>query len=460
MSKRTEFKQHLEKQVLSCMLNDIKSIPLIANKLQKENLTGKNANLFESILQHSHKIETPENLMVILMRDYPDLVSYLIQIQELQISMNALLGNQILESFLDICFTEETEKLLSGYLNRAKSEITGLDLLNEIKTELDQKLQQVEKFREEKPFSMREVITDIETEIRDGNKEAIKIKSIPSINCAAGGFYPSNLIGVAGSFKSGKTTLALNLIMDIIKQNIGCGLFSLELSENETKKKIAGMLSGVPYENLREPKKLTEEHKQKLLKAYSQFDKIPLYISDKTMTEQEIYNKAKYWKDRFNIKTVIIDYIGYIKSKRRFDSREREVSHYSNFLKQLAKELNLVVIALAQLNRTGKANPTVDNLAESISLARDCDSLFLIYNPLDCGIKNLRGITLNDSHFICRMDVTRHSKNSKKDFLLQLEDSGIFKEILTQYEFPKKTTKPFKVDHVINYYEPQDMDLN
>lgn len=425
------------------MLNDLKSIPVIASKLLKENFTKDNGELFQYIIENSRNTESSENLIILIMRNYPERVNYLLQLKEMQISINSLLGNSILESFADICFSEETENLLTHYSGRAKNEIAGLDLISDLKIDIDQKLLLAEKFREEKPFSMNDVMNKIESEIRDGNKESIKIKSIPSITYAAGGFNPSNLIGIAGSFKSGKTTLALNLILDIVKQNIGCGLFSLELSEAEIKKKVAGMLSGVPYEFLREPKKLSDGHKKNIMKAYNQFNKVPLYISDKLMTEQEIYNKSKFWKDRFNIKVIAVDYIGYIKAKRKFDSREREVSHYSNFLKQLAKELNVIVIALAQLNRTGKANPTVDNLAESISLARDCDFLFLIYNPLDCGIESIKTTTLNDSHFICKMDVTRHSRNTKKQILLEMKDDGNFIEIATEYETNKHEKNPY-----------------
>jgi len=434
MNNKSEFKQHLEKQILSCLINDVKSIPAIANKLCKEFFTDKNRKLFELIIEHSHLIDNPDNLLIVLMREQTENVSYLLELQAQQVSFNNILSNSVLESFLDLCFSEHAEKLLNKFLKRAKSEIAGLDLLNELRLAIEQQVKQAENFKEEKPFSVKEVIDIIEREQREGDKESVCLQSIPSITSASGGFKPSNLVGIAGSFKSGKTSLSLNVIIDLVKQNIPSGFFSFELSEVEIKKKITGMLAGVLYENLRFPSRLKPEEIKSIVKANEVYKHFPLYIEPKLMTEYEIYNKTKYWRDRFGIKVVCIDYLGYIKSHKKFDTREREMSYYSTSLKQLAKELNVTVIAIAQLNRSGKTNPKVDNLAESISLARDCDFLFITYNPVDCGITTLEGIHLNESHFICKLEVTRHSKNSRKEFLLEMKDDGSMVEIATQYE--------------------------
>jgi len=241
------------------------------------------------------------------------------------------------------------------------------------------------------------------------------------------------LVGICGSYKSGKTTLGLNLILDFVKQNIPCGFFSLELSETEINRKILGMLSCVSYESLREPRKLNEHEKARLNKFYHSVNSLPLYLTDKPMSESDIRNKTKYWVDRFNIKAVFIDYLGYIRSKKRFESREREVSYYSEYLKSLAKELNVTVVVLAQLNRSGKNRPGTENLAESIGLARDCDFLFVTYNPFEIGIKTHGGMNFTEVDYMIRLDTTRHTKH-KKSFQLRLNDSGNFQEVATEFD--------------------------
>ena len=92
------------------------------------------------------------------------------------------------------------------------------------------------------------------------------------------------------------------------------------------------MLSEIEYEKLREPKKLNVQEKQILKNLYesniSHKKKFPLYITDKRMTEIEIKNKCKSWRDRHGIKIIAVDYIGYIQSKKKFVTRERELTYY------------------------------------------------------------------------------------------------------------------------------------
>jgi len=108
------------------------------------------------------------------------------------------------------------------------------------------------------------------------------------------------------------------------------------------------------------------------------------------------------------------------------------MSYYSGFLKQMAKELDIVIIVLAQLNRQGRKEPSTEYLAESIALARDCDFLFIIYNPVEIGIYKDQSIDYNESHFLVKLDTTRHTR-FKKQFLLCMNDDSNFIEIATEY---------------------------
>jgi len=109
------------------------------------------------------------------------------------------------------------------------------------------------------------------------------------------------------------------------------------------------------------------------------------------------------------------------------------MSYYSGFLKQLAKELNITIIVLAQLNRKGRQEPSTENLAESIALARDCDFLFITFNPLEMGIKKDKNINYEESHFLVKLDTTRHTR-FKRQFLLYMNDDGNFVEVATEYD--------------------------
>lgn len=428
---KLEIKKELELMILSAMLNKPDSVPAIAQKIKPEDLSKENEPLFSKILS----LTSNDKAMRIL--DLAKVPGWdLVSLNELDsgCSYESLIYNQVFERFYDINFSLKVDSFLMQAVKNNEDNIEGLDTLSSLQTEIDQLIKTTSNFFEDKKFSDRldEIYSKIEDELSSKNISSYTLRNIPSFNTATGGIRPSNLIGIAGSFKSGKTTLGLNLMVDFAKQKIPAGIFSLELSQDEFDRKVLGMLSGVSYETLREPKKLSEADSKKLTLYKREVKELPLYCSDKPMSEIELRQKAKYWKDRFGVKIIAIDYIGYIRSKRRFETREREMSYYSEFLKSLAKELNICVIALAQLNRTGKLKPSTENLAESIALARDCDFLFITYNPFELGIKNNNGFTFTESHFFVKLDTTRHTK-FKKQFLLNLNNDGNFVEVATEY---------------------------
>lgn len=432
-----QIKTELEKTILSCMLNEPESIPFIYQRIKPEDFTEDNRQLFEALIQLDvSKVNDGDMLILNLSSQKIGNwnINELYELKAKNASLNSLIYNSVLERFGDVTLFLKAEGILKAKLNEAKESVNGLDFITDLIDTFNNELSRVQNFKEDKSYNVRAIISEIEDELSSKKITSYTTANIPSFNNATGGIMPSNLIGIAGSYKSGKTTFGLNLIMDFVKQNIPCGFFSLELSEKELNRKILAMLSNVPYEKLREPKKLTDIEKQTLSKLYENYKKnFPLYITDKRMTEIEIKNKSKYWRDRYGVKIILIDYIGYIKSKKKFETRERELSHYSEFLKGLAKELDIPVIALAQLNRQGKQSPGTENLAESIALARDCDFLFTIFNPLEIGIKSANGITFNENNFIVKLDTSRHTKN-KSSFVLELSDSGNLREMVSEYD--------------------------
>jgi replicative DNA helicase len=437
---KLEIKNELERQILSCMIKEPENIPFIYQRVKPDNFSEINKELFEVLTEIDLSKVNDSNLLVLRLADkkLKDWkVNDIFDLENKNICLDSLVYNQVLERFTDIMFSLKAEGFLSTKLKEAKESITGLDLLSDLVDDCNSEISKVQNFKEEKPFSVKSVIDEIENELNNSKVSSYNSKNIPSFNSSTGGIMPTNLIGIAGSYKSGKTTFGLNLIMDFVKQTIPCGFFSLELSESELNRKILGMLSDLEYEKLREPKKLLETERRVLLKLYNetltQKKDFPLFISDRRMTEIEIKNKAKYWRDRHGIKIIAVDYIGYIKSNKKFDTRERELTYYSEFMKGLAKELDLTVILLAQLNRSGKLNPGTEKLAESIALARDCDFLFTIFNPVEIGMKSNNGFNFSENNFIVKLDTSRHTKH-KNSFVLSLSDCGKFTEIETEYD--------------------------
>lgn len=454
---KIRIKKELEEMILSVMINEPESVPFISQRIKTDDVTSDNNSLFEKILS----LDIKDSAMRILELAKENIQGWNIKSLDelsskyLSSSLEGLIKNNVFEKFYDINFSLSVDSFLKKCLNKNKDEINGLYTLSELQDEIEHLRKKTENFKDDKMFSDKiiDIYNEIDNELSSKEVNSFTVKNIPSFNSSTSGIRPSNLIGIAGSFKSGKTTLGLNLILDFAKQKIPCGIFSLELSETEINRKILGMLAGIEYEKLREPKKLSQDEINKLSRFQKKIEKLPLYITDRPMNEMDIKQKAKYWKDRFGIKIICIDYIGYIKSRRKFETREREMSYYSEFLKALAKELNISIIALAQLNRTGKLKPSTENLAESIALARDCDFLFITYNPFELGIKSSSGIQLNESHFFVKLDTTRHTKH-KRQFLLSLKNDGNFIEIATEYENKYQGEIP---PELLKHLEPEEI---
>ena len=433
-----ELKNELELQILSVMLSDPQIIPNVHQIITAEDFSPENRELFTKLTELSH-IE--DNFGLVIELSKMNLENWGIkELNELQsrgneFSLERLYFNNVFQQLKDIRIANDLANLLKEKITELKTDTCGLDKVIELRSELDDIIKTTENLKDDKSFSenLPEILSSIEEEMKPNSKGSVTLTNFPSFNNSTGGLKASNLVGIAGTYKSGKTSFGLNIVLDIAKQDIPCGFFSLELSQEELNKKLLGMLSRVEYENLREPKKLDDRAKEKLSDLHRECSDLPLYTSDKLMTEFELKNKARYWKERFGVKVICVDYLGYIRSHKKFDNREREMSYYSGFLKQMAKELDIVVVVLAQLNRQGRKEPSTEYLAESIALARDCDFLFIIYNPVEIGIKRNQKIEYNESHFLVKLDTTRHTR-FKKQFLLRMNDDSNFVEIATEYD--------------------------
>ncbi len=210
-----------------------------------------------------------------------------------------------------------------------------------------------------------------------------------------GGFQKSDLIIIAARPSMGKTALALTLARNAsVDHKVPIGIFSLEMA---TMQLIIRMLcaEGRLNAHLVRTGKLPSEEGIKLSKNAHRLIESPLYIDDTpAQTVLEIRAKARRLKAEKNIGMIIIDYLQLMQGPSNSESREREISHISRSLKSLAKELNIPVIALAQLNRAVETRndkrPQLSDLRESGSIEQDADVVLFLNRPEYYGIKNFQ----------------------------------------------------------------------
>jgi replicative DNA helicase len=198
------------------------------------------------------------------------------------------------------------------------------------------------------------------------------------------GLHGGQLIILAARPAVGKSTLALDFARNAaVRHNRATVFFSLEMGRAEIAMRMLSAESQIPLQNMRKGS-IADSDWTRLAAVRGQINDAPLYIDDSpNMTLVEIRAKCRRLTQRVPLKMIVIDYIQLMTSGKKVESRQQEVSEFSRALKLLAKELNVPVIAISQLNRnseqTKDKKPEISQLRESGSLEQDADVVILLH---------------------------------------------------------------------------------
>lgn len=198
------------------------------------------------------------------------------------------------------------------------------------------------------------------------------------------GLHPGQMVVLAARPAIGKSTLGIDIVRSAsIKHGMTSVIFSLEMSRNEITMRMLSAEARVPLQNLRKGQ-MRDDDWQKLAGTYGRLSQAPLFIDDSpNMSLMEIRAKCRRLKQRHDLKLVVIDYLQLMSSGKRVESRQQEVSEFSRALKLLAKELEVPVIAISQLNRGAEQRtdkrPQMSDLRESGSIEQDADIVILLH---------------------------------------------------------------------------------
>ena len=168
-----------------------------------------------------------------------------------------------------------------------------------------------------------------------------------------------------------------------IKHKMATVLFSLEMSRTEITMRLLSAEASIQLQNMRKGT-MRDEDWTRLARTMAEVSDAPLFIDDSpNMNLMEIRAKCRRLKQRHNLRLVIIDYLQLMSSGKRVESRQQEVSEFSRALKLLAKELEVPVIAISQLNRGSEQRqdkrPQMSDLRESGSIEQDADMVILLH---------------------------------------------------------------------------------
>lgn len=227
-------------------------------------------------------------------------------------------------------------------------------------------IENIERFQE-----YREMVTGVASHYTDLDK-------------LTAGFQPSDLIIIAARPSMGKTALALSIARNVaMVGGIPVGVFSLEMSKEQLAMRLLCAEARVDSHKIRTGF-LSQQECVKMLNAAGKFMDTPMYIDDTpAISVLELRAKARRMKADRGLGLVVVDYLQLMQGRQGVERREQEISDISRSLKGLAKELNVPVIALSQLNRKveerNQKRPLLSDLRESGAIEQDADVIAFIY---------------------------------------------------------------------------------
>jgi replicative DNA helicase len=198
------------------------------------------------------------------------------------------------------------------------------------------------------------------------------------------GLHPGQMVIIAARPGMGKSTLGLDFARAAsIRNGLCAAFFSLEMTKTEIVMRLISAEAQVPLNEIRRGN-MSEENWRRIAQKTAEVSSAPLFIDDSpNQTMMEIRAKARRLKQRNDLKLVIVDYMQLMTSGKRVESRQLEVSEFSRQMKLLAKELDVPVVALSQLNRGPEQRtdkkPMLSDLRESGSLEQDADVVILLH---------------------------------------------------------------------------------
>jgi len=234
--------------------------------------------------------------------------------------------------------------------------------------------------------SMKDAIKDTFRMIESLYDRKESITGMPSgfkdLDEFTAGFHPGDLIIVGGRPSSGKTAFGLNVAQHVgMERKEPVAIFSLEMSLRQIILRMLCSESMVDASSIR--RGFIKQNFHKLANSAGKLVEAPIYVDDSSaMSALEMRAKARRLKREHGLSLIIVDYLQLMRGSGNYEQRVQEISEISRSLKALAKELDVPVIALSQLNRAverEKRKPNMSDLRESGAIEQDADVILFLY---------------------------------------------------------------------------------
>jgi replicative DNA helicase len=283
----------------------------------------------------------------------------------------------------------ELIKISSSVIQKAYDETTDVfDLLDEAEASL---FKVAEGNIRKNYDSMADLVRQATIEIENAMQREDGLSGIPTgfndLDRVTSGWQRSDMIVLAARPGMGKTAFVLSMARNIaVKYNHACAVFSLEMSSLQLVNRLISGEAEIPAEDIRKGN-FTRDKFNQLFERTKKLAEAPLFIDDTpALSVFELRAKCRRLKAQHDIQIVIIDYLQLMTAGGSGGNRQEEISTISRSIKEIAKELNVPIVALSQLSRSvesrgGDKRPMLSDLRESGAIEQDADIVCFIYRP-------------------------------------------------------------------------------
>ena len=378
---------------------------------------SENLKIFK-VLEDFHQKQ--KNISIETVKNYiPDIQSNTLKGLSLQIDQ-IVFSKDIFKNYLETLQELYLRRELFKITQSKNTEATSFETSNNVKDiflDLEKKLFDLSNFNKDsyefKDFATvtKSSIKLVEKAFKKKGKYSGVVSGFNDLDNMLGGLQNSDLVILAGRPSMGKTALATNIAFNAAKfysseeEKGSVVMFSLEMSAEQIGLRILAEQSKIPSDKLRKGE-LTENDSIALSETYKEIHNLKFFFDDSpNLTVSELRSKLRRYKNNYNIKLVLIDYLQLIKPEGNKDNRVNELSEITRNLKQLAKEFDLPVVSLSQLSRQVESRddkrPILSDLRESGSIEQDADVVMFIYR---------------ESYYLQRNEPTRGPDESQESY--------------------------------------------
>ena len=385
-----------EKMILNCLLINTESIEFTIKTLSIEAFYFKNHQEIYKAIIFMYENQLPIDILT--------LVTFLQDNGLLEKIGGIKVLIELINQVPNLVYFEEYVRLLKDKFLRRKliklgyeiinsGYVTNISLENIINDFEDKLFNLVTEIKTQKLYTSAELLNNIFIELKEKSLSPT-LAGLPSgfydLDLLTQGFQKSDLIIIAGRPSMGKTALALNLSLNILRESkLPVLFFSLEMSKEQIIYRLLSIEANINQTRLKSGK-LYKDDWLKLNKIIKVMSKIPFFIDDMpNLSIQDIQSKIKtILFEQGQIGLIIIDYLQLMQNPRsKIENRVQEISIITRALKNIARQFSIPIIALSQLSRNVEnridKKPILSDLRESGSIEQDADLVLMLYKNQD-----------------------------------------------------------------------------